>query len=84
MADIRLIWHLFGIMNTTLVYLLIIAGLIMIAGGVIAFVALRNAPEGFEDETGFVGATKGDEALLDEFAAQRRYAAMHSHTGMAA
>lgn len=64
-------------MNTTLVYLLIIAGLVMVAGGVIAFVAMRNAPEGFENEEGFIGATKGDAMLLNEFAAQRRHADIH-------
>ena len=71
-------------MSTTFAYLLIIATLIMVAGGVIAFVAMRNAPEGFEDEEGFVGITKGDEALLNEFATQQRYTSVHGPTELAA
>ena len=58
-------------MNNAFFYLLIVAGLIVAAGGVVMFFALRNAPEGFEGEEGFIGLTKGDEVLLNEFAAQR-------------
>jgi hypothetical protein len=50
-----------------------------------AFIAMRNAPEGYENEEGFVGMTKGDEMLLNEFAAHRRYTnESHPGTGLAA
>jgi hypothetical protein len=58
-------------MNNALFYFLLISGLIVVAGSAIAFVAMRNAPEGFENEEGFIGLTKGDEMLLNEFASQR-------------
>lgn len=58
-------------MNNALFYVLIVAGIVVAAGGVITFFAMRNAPEGFENEEGFIGLTKGDEVLLNQFAAQR-------------
>ena len=59
-------------MNNALFYFLITSGIVVVAGLVVLFFAMRNAPEGFEStEEGFVGLTKGDELLLNEFAAQR-------------
>lgn len=59
-------------MTNALFYLLITSGIVVVAGLVVLFFALRNAPEGFESQDeGFVGLTKGDEMLLNEFAAQR-------------
>jgi len=61
-----------GVMNNALFYLLISAGMVVVAGLVVLYFAMRSAPEGFESqEEGFVGLTKGDEMLLNEFAAQR-------------
>jgi len=70
MVDLRDIGHTLS-MQTAIFYLLAIGSLILVAGSVIAFFAFRNAPEGFEGEEGFIGVTKGDEVLLDQFAAQR-------------
>ena len=70
-------------MNTTLVYFLIIFATMVAIGGIIAVAAFRNAPEGFEDENGFTGLTKGDEVLLNEFAHQR-YAFAHAQAPLAA
>jgi len=61
-------------MDSTLYYVVVISGLILAVGSLIMVVALRNAPEGFEGEEGFVGLTKGDEQLLSEFAAFRSQA----------
>ena len=58
-------------MSNALFYLLTISGIVVVAGSVIAYVAMRNAPEGYESDEGFIGLTKGDEVLLNEFAAQR-------------
>ena len=54
-------------MQSALFYLIGFGAFVLVAGGIIAAVALRHAPEGFEDEDGFVGLTKGDEVLLKEF-----------------
>jgi hypothetical protein len=70
-------------MHSALFYFLAIFGVIVVAGGVIAFFALRHAPDGFEDEDGFTGITKGDEMLLNEFA-QQRYPSTHSSAGLGA
>ena len=64
-------------MQTVLYYVLGLGAFALVAGGVIAIIALRNAPEGYEDETGFVGITKGDEALLKEFHRGHRYPPVH-------
>lgn len=59
-------------MNNILFYALMGSGLVIVAGLVVLFFATRSAPEGFESqEEGFVGLTKGDEMLLNEYAAQR-------------
>jgi hypothetical protein len=59
-------------MNNVLFYLLIGTGIVVVAGLVVLISAMRSAPEGFESsDEGFVGLTKGDEMLLNEFAAQR-------------
>jgi hypothetical protein len=71
-------------MHSAMFYLLGIGAFMMAAGGVIAFVALRNAPEGYEDEEGFVGVTKGDELLLKQFAKEHQYSALHGSADMAA
>lgn len=72
-------------MQSALFYLLVIGSLILVAGSVIMFVALRNAPEGFESEEGFIGLTKGDEVLLNQFAAERdALLKMSSHAAGAA
>lgn len=71
MAGIGPIRHT-DLMSNTLFYLLITSGIVVVVGLVVLFFAMRNAPEGFENqEEGFVGLTKGDEMLLNEFAAQR-------------
>jgi hypothetical protein len=70
-------------MHSALVYLLIITAIVVVVGGIIAVVALRNAPEGYEDENGFTGLTRGDEVLLNEFA-QQRYAFAHARQPLAA
>jgi hypothetical protein len=70
-------------MQSAIFYLLVIGSLILVAGSVIAVVAFRNAPEGFENEEGFIGVTKGDELLLDQFAAQRA-ALLNVHSASAA
>lgn len=59
-------------MNSVPFYLLIGAGIVVAAGLVVLLFAMHSAPEGFEStDEGFVGLTKGDELLLNEFAAQR-------------
>lgn len=69
-------------MHSALFYVLAITSLIVVAGSAIAFVAIRNAPEGFENEEGFVGLTKGDEVLLNQFA-EYRNAFMNQHANAA-
>ncbi len=64
-------------MNSTLYYVVVLSGLILAVGSLIMVVALRNAPEGFEGEDGFVGLTKGDQQLLGEFAAFRSQRMAH-------
>ena len=59
-------------MHSALFYVLSLTSLIVVAGSVIAFFAIRNAPEGYENEEGFVGLTKGDELLLSQFAEFRQ------------
>ena len=72
-------------MQTALFYLFGLGTFALVAGGVIAFVALRNAPEGFESEEGFVGVTKGDEVLLKQFANRRNTTAtVHGPMDLAA
>lgn len=71
-------------MHSVLFYLLGLGAFALVAGGVIAFFALRNAPEGFEDENGFVGMTKGDEILLKEFHRAPHYSAVHGSMDMVA
>ena len=66
-------------MQSALYYLVGFAAFALITGGLIAFFALRSAPEGYEDETGFVGVTKGDEILLKQFGHGHRYTV---HGGM--
>jgi hypothetical protein len=63
-------------MNSVLYYILGLGAFVMIAGAVIAVYAVRNAPEGYEDEEGFVGVTKGDEVLLAQFKEQH-FSAVH-------
>lgn len=59
-------------MNSVLFYLLIASGIVVVAGLIVLCFAMRSAPEGFESmDEGFIGLTKGDEMLLNEFAAQR-------------
>ncbi|WP_414660813.1 hypothetical protein [Horticoccus sp. 23ND18S-11] len=74
-------------MHSALFYIVSLVSLMVVAGSVIAFHAIRTAPEGYEGEDGFVGLTKGDERLLNEFAAFKQQAlAMQqmSHSQMAA
>ena len=71
-------------MHTALYYLLGLGTFALVAGGVIAFVALRNAPEGYESDEGFVGLTKGDEVLLKQFAQVRNYSTVHGSMDLAA
>lgn len=69
-------------MHSLLYYMLGLGAFVTIAGSIIAFFAVRNAPEGFEDETGFVGVTKGDEVLLAQF--QKDFASVHASAHAAA
>lgn len=71
-------------MQSALFYILGLGAFALVAGGVIAFVALRNAPEGFESEEGFVGLTKGDEVLLKQFAQAQHYSTVHGSMDLAA
>jgi hypothetical protein len=71
-------------MQSVLYYFLGFGAFMLVAGGAIAFVALRNAPEGYEDQSGFVGVTKGDEALLREFERGQRYPTVHGSMDLAA
>jgi len=68
-------------MQTAFFYLMGLGAFALVLGGVIAVVALRNAPEGYETDEGFVGLTKGDEVLLKEFAQGRQYSALHGSMG---
>jgi hypothetical protein len=67
-------------MQSALFYVVAIGSIILVAGSVITFIALRNAPEGYENEEGFIGITKGDEVLLNEFAHQRAALMNRSHS----
>ena len=40
-------------MDTIVVIVLVVLGLVVVVGLVVAYVALRNAPDGFEDRKGF-------------------------------
>lgn len=40
-------------MDTLFVIILIVLGLVVVVGLVVAYFALRNAPDGFEDRKGF-------------------------------
>ena len=71
-------------MHTALYYLLGLGAFVLVAGAVIAVHAMRNAPEGFEDEDGFVGVTKGDELLLQQFAKEHQFAALDGPADLAA
>ena len=71
-------------MHSALFYLLGFGAFSLVLGGIIAFVALRNAPEGYEDDEGFVGVTKGDEMLLKQFANEHHYSAGHGSANLAA
>lgn len=71
-------------MQTALFYLLGLGAFSLVLGGVIAFVALRNAPEGFEDEDGFVGLTRGDEVLLKQFGHRQTYSTARDPLDLAA
>ena len=71
-------------MQTALFYVIGLGTFALVAGGIIAFFALRNAPEGFEGDEGFVGVTKGDEVLLKEFANRQHYGAIHGSMDLAA
>jgi hypothetical protein len=65
-------------------YLIGLGAFVLVTGGVIAVVALRSAPEGFEDEDGFVGLTKGDEVLLKQFGHERHYSSVPRSIDLAA
>jgi hypothetical protein len=71
-------------MQSALYYLVGFAAFALVTGGLIAFFALRSAPEGYEDETGFVGVTKGDEVLLKQFDHGHRYTAVAGRMDVAA
>ena len=72
-------------MHSAFYYLTVTASAIFVVGSIITVVAMVNAPEGFEGEDGFIGLTRGDEQLLNEFAAFRQQALAHvGHGGMAA
>jgi len=71
-------------MQSALFYLLGLGAFVLVSGGIIALFALRNAPEGFEDEDGFVGITRGDEVLLKQFNEPQTYSALHRGMDLAA
>ena len=71
-------------MHPALMYLLGIGAFVMVVGLVITVVALRNAPEGFEDDDGFVGVTKGDELLLKQYSEQAHFGHVHGSADLAA
>lgn len=59
-------------MNNALFYFVMASGIVVVAGLIVLSFAMRSAPEGFEKtDEGFIGLTRGDEMLLNEFAAQR-------------
>ena len=71
-------------MNSVLYYILGLGAFVTIAGAVIAVYAVRNAPEGYEDEQeGFVGVTKGDELLLAQYKEQH-FSSVHGPMDVAA
>jgi hypothetical protein len=72
------------LMQSALFYLVGFGTFFLVTGGLIAFFAMHNAPEGYEDENGFVGTTKGDESLLKEFGHDRHYPAVHRSMDLAA
>ena len=71
-------------MQSAFLVLLGFGTFVLVVGGIIAAFALTNAPEGFEDESGFVGQTKGDEILLKEFGHEHHYASGHGSMDLAA
>ena len=70
-------------MHSVLYYLLGLGAFVTIAGAIITVYAVRHAPEGFEDEDGFVGVTKGDEVLLAQFQKENHYASVHGPMDLA-
>jgi hypothetical protein len=40
-------------MTTLVIILLIVAGIVTLVGGIVTFIALRKARDGFEDDKGF-------------------------------
>ena len=70
-------------MNSVIFYFLGIGAFVLAAGGIMTFIAVRNAPEGYEDDEGFVGVTKGDEVLLKQFAKEHHYSAVHGPMDLA-
>lgn len=70
-------------MHTVLYYVLGLGAFFTLVGAVIAIYAVRNAPEGYEDEEGFVGVTKGDEVLLAQFQKEQQYASVHGPMDLA-
>ena len=70
-------------MHSVLFYVLGLGAFVLVAGAVIAVHAIKNAPEGFENEEGFVGMTKGDELLLKQFAEEQQVASLHGPVDLA-
>ena len=71
-------------MHSALYYILGFGAFATVAGASIAVVAMRRAPEGYEDAEGFVGITKGDELLLKQFAEEQHYTSIHGSMDLAA
>jgi hypothetical protein len=71
-------------MQTVLYYLIGLGAFALVTGGIITVFAMRSAPEGFEDETGFVGVTKGDKVLLEQFSRAPHYSPSHGRMDLAA
>lgn len=71
-------------MQTFIFYLVGLGIFSLVAGAAIAFVALCNAPEGFEDKDGFVGLTRGDEILLKQFGDGQSYSTVRRSLDLAA
>ena len=69
-------------MNSVLYYILGLGAFVTIAGAIIAVYAVRNAPEGHEDEEGFIGVTKGDEVLLAQYKEQQ-FSSVHGPMDLA-
>ena len=70
-------------MHSVLYYILGLGAFVTIAGAIIAVYAVRTAPEGYEDEGGFVGVTKGDEVLLEQFQKEQHYSSAHGPMDLA-